>query len=644
MRAQTLLLCAVVLSAPNACSQTTEDPYRWLDEVEGERALAWVAAHNQRTLAALQALPVLDTVYNRNLEIDRARERLSTPEIKGEWAYDRWQDEEHVRGLWRRAPLDSWVTGDPDWETLLDVDSLADAEGQDWYFTGEACLPPDHIRCLVALHWGGRDAAVVREFDVERKAFVEGGFVLPEARSWYEWRDANTLLVATDFGEGTTTAFGFPRIVKEWKRGTSLDEAEVLFESDSPGAMASFHVARSPDRSYVVIVQEWLARREYELFVLENGRAVPLDMPPWQFSRLHTGTGQWILVLSLDWTLRDVTYPERTVLGIDHDSLLEGDPEVEVVFRPDEQSHPGVPRPTGENSLSIDLLRDERSGTVETLRFRRERGQWVQEERTVRDYSFLQPPPLRLVREDGSVVETESRKPEFDVEAFTEHRHEATSRDGTPIPYFIVQPRDLEPDGLNPALLYGYGGYGEAMLPSYDPILGTAWLERGGVYVLAQIRGGGEFGPAWHQAALRENRQRAFDDFIAVAEDLIARHITSPEHLPSSTSSRPSPLLYSTSNSRHRSSSSINRCRTPSTPDRTAEILISPRLRSDPSVPPCPSKHRGHRFAHPPTGHRSARPSRPHHDRPASHDRLASPFPAPSLSAQEPRPTLAFGP
>ena len=181
-----------------------------------------------------------------------------------------------------------------------------------------------------------------------------------------------------------------------------------------------------------------------------------------------------------------------------------------------------------DSSLIVYLLRDDRS---ETVRFRREGGHWVQEEETSGDLSFLEPPPLRLVREDGTIVDTESREPEFDVEAFTEHRYEATSGDGTPIPYFIVQPRDLEPDGLNPTLLYGYGGYGESVTPSYDPIVGTAWLERGGVYVVAQIRGGGEFGPAWHEAALRENRQRAFDDFIAVAEDLIARHITSPKHL-----------------------------------------------------------------------------------------------------------------
>jgi prolyl oligopeptidase len=527
MRFHPLLLCALALSNLDASAQTTEDPYGWLDDVEGHRAVDWVAAHNGQTLALLQALPVFDTIYDRNLEIHRARERLSTPEIRGEYTYELWQDGDHQQGLWRRTPLDSWVSGDPDWEVLLDVDSLAEAEGQDWSLVGEDCAPPEYTRCLVALSRGGQDAGEVREFDVEDRAFVEGGFFLPEVRSSYAWKDANTLLVATNFGEGTTTDFGWPRIVKQWERGASLDAAAVLFESESSGARAFPVVERGPDRSYVLIVQEWLARQEYQLFALEDGRLVRLEIPPWVFNRIHPGTGQLTLILSSDWTHHDVTYSEGTLLAIDYGSLLLGDPEVEVVVRPAGRSRPMFFQRT-ESSLIVHMLSDDRE---ETLRFRRERGQWVQEEGTASDLSFLEPPRLDLVRGDGTVVELGSQEPEFDVAAFTEHRYEARSRDGTAVPYFIVHPRDLELDGRRPTLLYGYGGYGEPMLPGYDPILGTAWLERGGVYVLAQIRGGGEFGPAWHEAALRENRQRAFDDFIAVAEDLIARRITSPEHL-----------------------------------------------------------------------------------------------------------------
>jgi prolyl oligopeptidase len=528
MRTQITLFCGLILSSPPASGQTLEDPYQWLEEANGDRALAWVAAHNQRTLSELTARPVFDSIYRKTLEIYRARERVRTPEIRGEYGYDLLRNEEHERGLWRRTPLRSYVSGNPEWETLLDVDSLAEAEGKDWEYGGEDCLGPDYTRCLVRLSRGGRDAEEVREFDVERKTFVRGGFHLPEARNSCVWRDRNTLLVARDFGEGTTTEFGWARIVKEWKRGTPLEDAKVLFEAESPEAWAFPVVERGPDRSYVLIVQEWLKRKEYDLFAQEDGRLIKLNLPPWQSSRIHTDVGQMVLSLKSDWTVGGVTYPGETLLAIDYYSLLEGEPEVEVVLEPDEESHVLSFETSTENVLIAHVLR---GSQTESLRFRWEGGRWVQEEATEEPASFLTPPPLRMVREDGTEMEVPGPKPLFDVEAFTEHRYEATSRDGTRIPYFIVHPRGMELDGHNPTILHGYGGYGTPMLPEYDPVLGTAWLGRGGAYVVAQIRGGGEFGPEWHQAALKEHRQRAFDDFIAVAEDLIAKGITSPEHL-----------------------------------------------------------------------------------------------------------------
>lgn len=533
MKPWTIPIGIFVLWAAVAC-ETVEDPYRWLDEVEGEEALAWVAAHNEQTLEALRAHSAFDSIYQKNLEIEhRAQERARPPDVMGEYAYELWQDEEHERGLWRRTTLDSYLTGDPAWETLLNVDSLAEAEGQDWVFSVGKCLPPEFARFMVRLSRGGRDAAEAREFDVEKKAFVEGGFVLPEARNSYEWKDANTLLVATDFGEGTTTEFGWPRLVKEWERGTSLEDAKVLFEADSSDVYVWPVIERGPDRSYILIVQEWLARKEYDLFALENDRAIRLDIPPDPVLKLHAGTGQLIILPRSDWIVGDTTYPQEALLSIEYSGFLEGDRDFEVIFDPDGRSHVGsfVSGDDG-SSLIVWMLRD---GQWEPRRFRRDEGRWVPEDGVPEDQgadnSFLTPPKRTLTREDGTVVATMSPEPEFDVESFIEHRYEATSRDGTRIPYFIVHLRNLERDGDNPTLLYGYGGYNESMTPSYDPILGTAWLERGGVYVLAQIRGGGEYGPSWHQAALREGRQRSFDDFIAVAEDLIARGITSPEHL-----------------------------------------------------------------------------------------------------------------
>ena len=515
-----------------AC-QRAEDPYRWLEDADDKEALAWVAAHNEQTLNTLQAHPAFDSIYRKNLEIYSTQERTSSADVIGEYVYELWRDEEHERGLWRRAPLNSYLSGDPIWEILLDVDSLAEAEGKDWVFSVGKCLPPEFTHCMIRLSRGGRDAAEEREFDLEGKNFVKGGFVLPEARNNYEWKDANTLLVATDFGEGTTTEFGWPRIVKEWKRGTSLEEAKVLFEADSSEVYVWPVIERGPDRSYIIIVQEWLARKEYEFFVLENNRLIRLDIPPNAGNRLHAWTGQLILLLRSNWTLGDTTYPQGTLLSIDYDNFLEGDRDFEMIFNPDGNSHVGWFRAGDDkSSLIVYMLFN---GQWESRQFRRERGRWVSEGATSQDQasteSFLTPPTRTLTREDGTIVNIERQTPEFAVEHFTEERYETTSRDGTQIPYFIVHRRDMKLDGGNPTLLYGYGGYGESVSPYYDPVLGTAWLERGGTYVLAQIRGGGEFGPSWHQAALRENRQRAFDDFIAVAENLIARGITSPEHL-----------------------------------------------------------------------------------------------------------------
>jgi prolyl oligopeptidase len=397
---------------------------------------------------------------------------------------------------------------------------------------------------MVRLSRGGRDAAEIREFDMERRAFVEDGFFLPEARTFYEWKDANTLYVATDFGEGTTTRYGWPRIVKVWKRGTSLDEAQVLFEADSTDRMALPIVERFGGRSYHLIVHV-VSRYETNHFVLENGQLIRLDMPG--DARIRPTKDQLVILLNSDWIIGEANYAQGTLLSIDYDDFLSGSRDFEVIFEPDERAHVNFFEAM-ENFLLVNMLHNARS---ELYRYRREDGRWTPERVAAPDYTstylaswdrssgrffftfqgFLTPPTLGLARNDGTVVRVRHQPAFFEVESFIVMQHEATSRDGTKIPYFIVHHREMKRDGHNPTLLYGYGGYRTPMLPSYEPVVGTAWLERGGVYVLANIRGGGEFGPRWHQAALRENRQRAFDDFIAVAEDLIARDITSPKHL-----------------------------------------------------------------------------------------------------------------
>jgi len=546
MRTQTTLLATIVLWACITSCQTADDPFRWLEDVDGEQALAWVEAHNEQTLTSLQNHPAFDTIYRRSLEIYHSEEAILPWEVRGDFVYDLLQEEQHARGVWRRAPLESYLEGEPDWEVVLDLDALSQAEGENWVFKGAQCLPPAYARCMFRLSRGGSDAAEIREFDVERKAFVEDGFFLPEARTFYEWKDTNALYVATDFGEGTTTESGLPQVVKEWERGTPLKQAKIIFETDSRGAWVFPWVERAGGRSYALIIHK-ASRYETILFALNESQLRELRIPGDARIRIHPGLGMLVILLKSDWTVGGATYPEGALLCIDYERFLAGYRNFELVFTPQERAHVFSFSVT-ESLLLVSILRD---ATRQLYRYRRENGHWILDPVDTPEHvntyhtgqvegsdqffltseGFLTPPTLSLAREDGTVIRVEQQEPQFDAGPYTVGRIEATSADGTLVPYFIVHRRDMVFDGQNPTLLHGFGGYGMSRVPYYDPVLGAAWLERGGVYVLANIRGGGEFGPSWHRAALREHRQRAFDDFIAVAEDVIARSISSPKHL-----------------------------------------------------------------------------------------------------------------
>jgi len=535
----------IILFAAGTAPAADEDPYLWLEEVEGAKALAWAESKSTADTAVLEAVPEYAEIYAKLVEIYNSSERIPTPGIRGAWIYNFWQDPDHERGIWRRTFLDQYVKESPAWEIVLDLDALAAAEGENWVWQGASCLSPEYRHCMISLSRGGADAAVEREFDAAAKAFVDYGFYVPEAKAQVGWKDANTLWIGTDFGEGSLTDSGYPRLVKEWKRGTSLEQATTVYEGSVDDVAVGAYSIQSPDGRYD-IVQKTPEFYRGTSFIVLGGRLVKLDIP--EDADLQTIFKDHLLLsLRSDWTIGGTTYPQDALMAIDLDAFLEGDRSFEVLFEPSERvSLAGVTHTL--NHLLVTTLDNVRS---RLYRYSFGEAGWTREEielpglGTVRIAStgdvdddffftytdFLTPSSLYLARPGALPKVVKSSPAWFDANGMTVTQYEAASKDGTKIPYFVFMPKGFKADGTSPTILYAYGGFEQSMVPRYSGDLGSAWVARGGVYVLANIRGGGEFGPKWHQAAVKEKHQTNFDDFIAVAEDLIARKITSPAHL-----------------------------------------------------------------------------------------------------------------
>jgi prolyl oligopeptidase len=540
-----LISLSVVLLAMAGGAIADDDPYLWLEEVEGAKALEWVEQRSAEDTAEIEAVPEFEPIHAELLEIFNSRDRIPSVQIRGPWLYNFWRDAEHVRGIWRRTFLASYLDDEPVWETVIDVDALAEAEGENWVWKGAQGLAPEHRRFLVNLSRGGGDATVVREFDAVTKTWVEDGFFVPEAKSQVGWKDLDTVWVGTDFGEGSLTDSGYPRLVKEWTRGTPLADARLVYAGEQTDVSVGAYTDHSPDGDMHYVYQTpQFFRGTYR--VILDGRLVKLDIPEDAQPR-GAFKGQMLVSLRSDWTVGGATYPQDALLAIDFDDFLAGDRRFAVLFEPSERvSLAGVG-----NTRDLLLL-----ATLDNVRSRLyevsfEAGQWTREEVTLPGIGSvglgatsddhdtymltytdpLTPSSLYLKRPGEAPVQIKSTPAFFDAEGMDVTQYEATSADGTKVPYFLLTPKGFETDGENPTMLYGYGGFEVPMLPRYSATTGKGWVARGGVYALANIRGGGEFGPRWHQAALQENRQRSFDDFIAVAEDLIERKITSPEHL-----------------------------------------------------------------------------------------------------------------
>jgi prolyl oligopeptidase len=523
-----------------------EDRYLWLEDVTGEKALDWARARNAESAAVLETGDFA-ALEKRILDILDSDARIPYVEKLGPWYYDFWRDAKNPRGLWRRTTLEEYRKERPSWETVIDLDSLGAAEKENWVWQGADCLKPEYRRCLVSLSRGGADASVTREFDLGTKAFVKDGFFLPEAKSNTGWLDADTLYVGTDFGPGSMTTSGYPRIAKAWKRGAPLDEAETVYEGKAEDMLvAAFRDhTKGYERDFVQRVVTFYTN---EMFLRRDGTLVKIDKPDSANANIH----RELLLLELrdDWTVGGKTYPAGALIAADFEGFLKGERRFDVLFEPTPRTSLAGFSPTLNQILlnELDNVRNRvyvltRKGgawTREPLPGRSEFGtvgaNGVDEDEsddyfmTVTDY--LTPTSLFFGTVGKGAPEKLKQLPAFfDAKGLAVTQHEVASKDGTRIPYFQVARKGLALDGQNPTLLYGYGGFEIPMVPGYSGGVGSAWLEKGGVYVVANIRGGGEFGPKWHQAALKGNRHKAYEDFIAVAEDLVRRKATSTPHL-----------------------------------------------------------------------------------------------------------------
>ncbi|MGB2567939.1 prolyl oligopeptidase family serine peptidase [Micromonospora citrea] len=522
-----------------------DDPYLWLEDLDGERAAGWVRERNAETVAALTGDEAFAALRTEIRQVFDAGDRIPYPGWRGDgFYYNFWTDAAHPRGVWRRTTLDQYRRPEPEWDVLLDLDALATEEGENWVWQQATVLRPGYRRCLLSLSRGGADAVVVREFDLVRRTFVEDGFTLPEAKTDVCWIDADHVYVGTDFGPGSLTASGYPRIVKCWRRGTPLAEAEVVHEGrvDDMTVHASHDPTPGFERDFVVRSLDFY--RTESCLLTDAGERIRIDVPEdaqWDVHR------EWLLIrLRSPWTIDGVTHPAGALLVTRFDAFLAGGRELTVLFRPDDRTALGGYAWT-RHHLILATLVDVRSRlevlTPDGAGWRREPLAGVPADEHSQivatdpdhgdDYlldseGFLQPATLRLGQVGGAVGTLKQEPAFFDPDGLAVRQFFATSADGTRVPYFVVG--DPGVTG-GPTLLTGYGGYEIPLTPSYSGAIGRGWLARGGSYVVANIRGGGEYGPRWHRAALRENRPRAYEDFAAVAADLVTRGITTPQRL-----------------------------------------------------------------------------------------------------------------
>ncbi len=545
------ITAAIAHAGPLALADESTDPYLWLEEVEGERALDWVREQNAATFAELKQSAIFEALYTEAYEIMTSDARIPEGKIVNDEFHNFWQDEKHVRGVWRSASLDSFIRGEPDWRTVLSIDELAVREGENWVYKGIDCVAGGSDRCLVELSRGGKDESVFREFSLRDKTFVAAGFEVPEAKSSVAWADENTLLVATDWGDDSLTASGYPREARLWRRGTPLSCARFLFRAEKADTLLAPVVFGDGDKKHAFLLRYLADWNDTQYLPVIDGEVrEPLGIPLRAAVEGITD-GRAIITLEQEWSIEDARYETGDIVALDLDKAA-----AELVFAPRrEQAVTAVG--IGKTGIFVEML-DNVIGRI--MRLARGKDGWQarklelpdngvaklaatdsgRDELFVTFESPIQPTTLYHVSADDDIAVVAALEPLYDATDVVVRQAFARSSDGEKVPYFVIGRRQILETGDAPTILYGYGGFLIPILPVYyenpsrpqhGALAGRLWISRGGVLALANLRGGGEYGPRWHQSALRENRQLAYDDYFAIAEHLIDSGLTSSEKL-----------------------------------------------------------------------------------------------------------------
>ncbi len=549
-RAQSTLAAQTTVAKASPSAADGSDPFLWLEDKDGARAMAWVHEQNARTLPILEGDPHFKTLYADALAVAQAKGRIPYPAFLAGSLYNFWQDDTHVRGIWRRTTMASFESSDPQWTTVLDLDAVSKDEGANWVWHGADCNWPSETRCLIFLSNGGEDADSVREFDLTTGKFVADGFSLPRGKQNVAWENDNALLVAREWKPGDLTASGYPYIVKRLRRGQPLAAATEIFRGQPSDVSVQGFTMYDGTGHRITLINRGVTFFTSQQYVVTAAGVQRLAVP----EKVDFNTmvdGQLIISLNQDWDVNGKHFPEGALVAVDA-AAAKADPahlHPVLIYAPGpRESIDGIA--ATKHALIAAIYQNVRGRGF--IFSRNADGSWTSRQLDLPDNSsihvvdadlrsddaflsvtgFLTPTTLwKLDTDSARLAAVKSLPAQFDASNLMVEQHEATSADGTKIPYFVVGPKNMQFNGRNPTVLYAYGGFQISLTPSYSGTLGKLWLERGGVYVLANIRGGGEFGPQWHDSALKLNRQRAYDDFYAVAQDLVARNITSPRYL-----------------------------------------------------------------------------------------------------------------
>src|SRR5579871_304614 len=513
-----------------ARGESVDDPYLWLEEVHGAKALGWVKEQNEKSLAVLKADPRYQEHYNSILQVLDAQDRIPLGVLRHGFVFNFWQDANHPKGIWRRTSVADYARTAPSWEVLLDLDKLAADEKENWVWKGADCTP-SLSRCLISLSRGGGDAVVIREFDLPKRAFVADGFRLAEAKSSATWLGEDSILFGTDFGKGSMTSSGYPRIVKLWYRGTPVEAAKQVFEGETSDVASQAVVVNDEGKRLAFITRAvgFFASRYF--YLKPGGPLVPLPLPETSILQgVHHG--QVLVSLRDDWKAPDGTeLPKGALFSFALEPLLSRGklPPLAVLYLPDARA--SIEQVSAGRDAVYASIYENVTGSIYEFRFDKKTAAWRDQRLELPDggsthiisaddfgpdaqftfESYLKPTTLYAEEGTNAPKEIKSLPARFDSSELESEQFEAVSKDGTRIPYFVVRSRSLK--GPAPTVLYGYGGFEISLTPAYSANFGRLWLTKGGVYVVANIRGGGEFGPAWHNAALRKTGRRPMTIF-----------------------------------------------------------------------------------------------------------------------------------